>query len=256
MSWTRPADLRAQTLKLWDKGDLLRALIDPASWNPRRLRLVVPDSNALSEQLDAVRAWLPELQAVPHVRLVWRAFTHRLLGASTLPAECWLDTLPDALGLIGKTREARRFEALLQSTRAIDAALFTCLLPWLSKRPLAALALADDWSRLLSVLRWLQTHPRPGIYLRQVDLAGVDSKFIEAPRASAAFADAMASGTSRCASACVCSMRRWRCRVWAMIRTSPSRKPTLPNWRCPCSVSSSPKTRSTFWRFRHCRAVW
>lgn len=182
MSWTRPADLRAQTLKLWDKGDLLRALIDPSVWQPRRLRLVVPGSNELGEQLDAVRAWLPELQGVPQVRLVWREFTHRLLGVSSLPAECWLDTLPDALALIGKTREARRFEALLQVTRAHDATLFDCLLPWLQKRPLIALALADDWPRLLSVLRWLQTHSRPGIYLRQVDLPGVDSKFIESQR--------------------------------------------------------------------------
>jgi len=183
MNWTRPADLRAQTLKLWDKGDLLRALIDPGSWQPRRLRLLVPGSNELGEQLDAVRAWLPELQAVPQVRLVWREFTHRLLGASALPVECWLDTLPDALALIGKTREARRFEALLQTTRAQHASLFDCLLPWLHKRPLVALALADEWPRLLSVLRWLQTHPRPGIYLRQVDLPGVDSKFIESQRA-------------------------------------------------------------------------
>ncbi|MBE0474628.1 Wadjet anti-phage system protein JetD domain-containing protein [Rhodoferax sp.] len=182
MNWTRPADLRAQTLKLWEKGELLRALIDPTVWRPRRLRLVVPESSALGEQLDAVRAWLPELQAVPHVRLVWRAFTHRLLGASTLPAECWLDTLPDAFGLIGKTREARRFEALLQTTRAIDATLFERLLPWLNKRPLTALALAIEWPRLLSVLTWLQAHPRPGIYLRQVDLPGVDSKFIESQR--------------------------------------------------------------------------
>lgn len=182
MNWTRPADLRAQTLKLWDKGDLLRALIEPTSWQPRRLRLLVPGSNELGDQLDAVRAWLPELRAVPQVRLVWREFTHRLLGVSSLPAECWLDTLPDALALIGKTREARRFEALLQATRAHDATLFGCLLPWLNKRPLIALALADDWPRLLSVLRWLQTHPRPGIYLRQVDLPGVDSKFIESQR--------------------------------------------------------------------------
>jgi len=182
MNWTRPADLRAQTLKLWDKGDLLRALIDPTSWNPKRLRLVVPASNELGEQLDAVRAWLPELQGVPHVRLVWREFTHRLLGVSSLPAECWLDTLHDAFGLIGKTREARRFEALLQTTRALDATLFDCLLPWLHKRPLIALALMEDWPRLLSVLRWLQSHPRPGIYLRQVDLPGVDSKFIESQR--------------------------------------------------------------------------
>ncbi len=182
MNWTRPADLRAQTLKLWDKGDLLRALIDPTSWQPRRLRLVVPGSNELGDHLDAVRAWLPELQAVPQVRLVWREFTHRLLGASALPAECWLDTLPDALALTGKTREARRFEALLQATRAHDATLFDDLLPWLRKRPLVALALADEWPRLLSVLLWLQTHPRPGIYLRQVDLPGVDSKFIESQR--------------------------------------------------------------------------
>ena len=182
MNWTRPADLRAQTLKLWDKGELLRALIDPSGWQPRRLRLVVPGSNELGEQLDAVRAWLPELQGVPHVRLVWRAFTHRLLGVSSLPAECWLDTLSDALALIGKTREARRFEALLQTTRAHDATLFDGLLPWLQKRPLIALALADEWPRLLSVLKWLQTHPRPGIYLRQVDLPGVDSKFIESQR--------------------------------------------------------------------------
>lgn len=182
MNWTRPADLRAQTLKLWDKGELLRAVIDPTGWSPKRLRLVVPGSNELGDQLDAVRAWLPELRGVPHVRLVWREFTHRLLGVSSLPAECWLDSLTDALAMIGKTREARRFEALLQTTRAHDATLFACLLPWLNKRPLSALALADEWARLLSVLRWLQTYPRPGIYLRQVDLPGVDSKFIESQR--------------------------------------------------------------------------
>jgi hypothetical protein len=42
--------------------------------------------------------------------------------------------------------------------------------------------LADAWQRLLQVVTWLQAHPHPGIYLRQVDLPGVDSKFIEAHR--------------------------------------------------------------------------
>ena len=42
-----------------------------------------------------------------------------------------------------------------------------------------ALALADDWPRLLDVVDWVCCNPRPGIYLRQVDIAGVDSKFIE-----------------------------------------------------------------------------
>lgn len=49
--------------------------------------------------------------------------------------------------------------------------------------PLQALALTRDWQRLLDVVQWLQQHPRPGIYARQIDVAGVHSKFVEAHRA-------------------------------------------------------------------------
>jgi len=52
----------------------------------------------------------------------------------------------------------------------------------MSRRSLQALDLADRWERLLAVVAWLQAHPRPGVYLRQVDAPGVDSKFIEAHR--------------------------------------------------------------------------
>ena len=97
MTWTTRADLRAQAQKLWDKGDLLRALMDPAQWQPRRLRLVVPGSAELVAQTQAVRAWLEEFNGVPQVRIVWRDFTHRLLGESALPDEVWLDT-PQAVG--------------------------------------------------------------------------------------------------------------------------------------------------------------
>lgn len=36
--------------------------------------------------------------------------------------------------------------------------------------------------QLLDVVAWLQAHPRPGIYLRQVDLPGIHNKFIEGQR--------------------------------------------------------------------------
>ena len=182
MTWTTRADLRAQTQKLWDKGELLRGVMDPASWQPRRLRLLVPNSNELADQIEAVRAWLAELRRVPQVRIVWREFTHRLLGDSSLPDEVWLDTPAAGYALIGKTEDTQRFQALLQATQAGDAVLAGQLWPWLAKRPLAALALADDWARLLAVLRWMQHHPRPGVYMRQVDLPGVDGKFIESQR--------------------------------------------------------------------------
>ena len=56
------------------------------------------------------------------------------------------------------------------------------LLAWAAKRPLRALQLAGDWPRLLDVVGWLEDHPRPGVYLRQMDVPGVHSKFVEAHR--------------------------------------------------------------------------
>jgi hypothetical protein len=53
------------------------------------------------------------------------------------------------------------------------------LLEWLARRPLQALELAESWEHLLAVVDWLAAHPHPGIYLRQVDIPGLHSKFIE-----------------------------------------------------------------------------
>ncbi len=184
MSWTSAADLRAQVQKLWDKGDLLRPCVHGEAMLPRRLRLVGPTSTELTERFDDVRAWMTDLRrtspphGAPRYRIVLREFRHRVLGSNAVPDEVWLDTLDDALALIGKQKDVKRFASLLQLTREQHPAL----LPWLEKRPLNALALADVWPRLLEVVSWLYAHPRPGIYLRQVDLIGVDSKFIEANR--------------------------------------------------------------------------
>jgi hypothetical protein len=184
MNWTTPADLRAQVQKLWDKGDLLRPCVQGATMPPQRLRLTGPTSTELTERFDEVRAWMADLRrgasvnSAPHYRIVVREFRHRVLGANAVPDEVWLDTLDDALALIGKQKDSKRFISLVHLTREQQPAL----LPWLEKRPLNALALADAWPRLLAVVSWLQDHPHPVIYLRQVDLSGVDSKFIEANR--------------------------------------------------------------------------
>ncbi len=184
MTWTTPADLRLQVQKLWDKGDLLRPCVQGVALAPLRLRLSGPSSAELAERFDAVRLWMKALGChapaadAPRYRIVLREFRHRVLGVNAVPDEVWIDTLDDALALIGRQKDARRFASLVSLTRAQQPVL----LAWLEKRPLSALALADAWPRLLAVVSWLQTHPRPGIYLRQVDLPGVDSKFIEAQR--------------------------------------------------------------------------
>lgn len=179
MTWSSAKDLKAQLIRLWERGDVLREAVAGASRFPLRLALKLPGSSDITNRFDAVRAWAGELSAVSHVRLEWQETRHRVQGTQRLPSSAWVDSVDDALLWLGRRREWDRFVQLVSATRDSQPAL----LPWLERRPLQALELAGEWTRLLAVVHWFTEHPRAGIYLRQVDLPGVHTKFIEAHRA-------------------------------------------------------------------------
>ena len=179
MNWTYPADIKSHVQKLWDRGTLLAVLARRESFAPLKVPLKGPTSSELSERFSDVRQWIGKLAGSEnHYRIEWRQVNHRIIGSNEIPAEIWIDTLDDALALIHKESEAELFSDLLALTDQQQPEL----LPWLSKRPLRALELFAEWPRFLSLIAWLQQHPRPGIYLRQIDLPGIHTKWIEGLR--------------------------------------------------------------------------
>jgi len=176
MKWTTPEDLRAQVKRLWDRGLIPASLCGGEELFPRRLNLKTPKSAELSTHYSEVRAWITRLsQANAPYRIEWRTLNHRVLGSNEIPARVWIDTTDAALRFIGKQQAARTFVALVEHVKAHEPAL----LPWLRRRFLRALELGDDWDALLRIVAWMKVHPRPDIYLRQMDLPGVHTKFIE-----------------------------------------------------------------------------
>jgi hypothetical protein len=178
MNWTNPDDLRAQLLKLWNKGDILSSLVTGESLFPRRLTLKSPTSDEMAAHFDETRGWGAALRSLPHCRVEMREFRHRLLGSNAIPSEAWIDSLDAAIAWLGKKKDVSRFAALLEMTRQCQP----ILLDWLAKKPMKALDLEGEWAHLLAIVAWIQAHPRSGLYLRQVDLPGIHSKFIEAHR--------------------------------------------------------------------------
>ncbi|CAG9228460.1 Wadjet anti-phage system protein JetD domain-containing protein [Paraburkholderia caribensis] len=200
MSWTSADDLKAQVRRLWERGELLRSIVGdcdgaaptvvpfgqegartslrPGCSFPLRLAMKGPSTTELAECFQAVREWIAGMVGVPHVRIEWREFNHRVLGLQRVPQAVWLDDLDSALGMIGKRADAARFRRLLDQVGLRQPALSS----WFRQRPLQALELAEECACLLAAVEWIAQHPRPGIYLRQVDIAGVHSKFIERRR--------------------------------------------------------------------------
>jgi hypothetical protein len=175
MSWTVPDDLEAQVRRLWDRGLLLRALVNDSPLFPRRLVLKGPSSADMTGRFDNVRKWIAALRDVP-LRITMRDINHRVIGHNQVPTEAWVDTLDDALRLIGKLREAQRFATLVELTRSRHPQL----LDLLTRKPLRVLEFEQQWPLLLDVVAWMLHNPRPGVYLRQIDVPGTHTKFIEA----------------------------------------------------------------------------
>jgi len=181
MDWTKPSDLADQISRHWTQGRILTAKIGGTPMFPLRLRLRRPDTKALGQRFEEVRAWIRELEDGSRAKrgfgydIEWIDIKHRQLGRNQIPDGISVPTERDALRLIGRDREAQRFCDRVEPTLAI----FPSLADWIKRQPLTVLENAADWDRILAVLVWFRDHPRSGLYLRQLDIPGVDTKFIE-----------------------------------------------------------------------------
>lgn len=182
--WTTAANIRAKVQREWERGRILTSLYGGDALFPLSIPLRGPRGEALSERFEAVRQWITDLRAASKdarghgYTLQWKEVQHRQLGRNQLPTTAVVENVEEGLTLIGKRREAAQF---LKLTALIDTA-FPALKSWIERRPLRVLELADAWPRLLAFLRWQLEHPRPDIYLRQIDLPEIDTKFIECYR--------------------------------------------------------------------------
>ena len=174
--WTRPADVRASIRKKWDSGVLLARFAAGQEWEPLGVPIRGPSARLIGEQLAEVRQWAADWAAAAAggpLRVEYKQVGGRHFGANSIPARAWLDSYDDAWALLRVGAEVRRLAGLIEAARG------TRLVPWLTARPMRALRLADDWDRLLATVRWIEQRQAPGMYLRQVDAPGVDTKFIE-----------------------------------------------------------------------------
>jgi hypothetical protein len=175
MSWTRASDLTAQVQKLWDRGDLLRCGLKPTDLFPFKLKFKKPSSTDLTDHFEKVREWIGQINSLNNYRIEVRAFTHRLLGKNFVPESIWIDNLPSAIAILDKQRE---FEFFCDLSKRLSVRLPE-LLPWMYAYPVRSLSYSSDWEHLLAITDWIKRNPRPNIYLRQVDISGLDTKFIE-----------------------------------------------------------------------------
>ncbi|WP_285244695.1 DUF3322 and DUF2220 domain-containing protein [Pseudarthrobacter sp. fls2-241-R2A-127] len=177
--WTTLAALRAQSLKAWSSGSLLREVLEPSGLYPRRRPLKRPTAAELLSDYAAVRAWAAELFSGADAYSLETVETgRRTAGANSLPSAAVFATVEDEIGFVGKAREAAVFRSLTEGLAGLDPQLVDLA----ARQPMKLLELGPDALTAARVALWLRGNPAPRIYVRQLGLPGVHTKFVERNR--------------------------------------------------------------------------
>lgn len=180
-----PEEIKEKARRLWDSGRVLRAELSGEVLFPWLVPFRRPTPQEILNDFSKVRAWLGELKRASKEEMgfgysvTYREVNHRKLGAQLLPERIQFDTGEDLCRYVGVEKGLLRARELFGEIKGARPELRS----WLEQSPLRALNYHNEWKEILAVLEFFLLHPRPRMYLRQLDIPWVDTKFIERNKA-------------------------------------------------------------------------
>jgi hypothetical protein len=173
-----PADVRQLLQKRFDNRhrEWLAAGSDSAPW-PLDIPLGIPGEQLALQQLDATRAWVAAWQTWQGAgELHWAERRWRTLGTQRLPEFLRLDgprEIAQWLDATGRWDRAASRHARLAQRWPLLGQRFSKLFGILADYDDA------DIERLTALLGWIENNPASGLYLRQLPVPGLDTKWLD-----------------------------------------------------------------------------
>ncbi|WP_258396978.1 Wadjet anti-phage system protein JetD domain-containing protein [Cupriavidus alkaliphilus] len=182
-----PADLAAACRGLFERqrGDWLMGAVE-GSW-PKSVAVRAPSDRVAAAAPAAMRAWLSAWAAFDNgcqsaerrTRVVWRSVNWRVMGNVSLPEKILFEDANAVAACAGVNRSwevlSRRWRSLCEVFPSV-AGRRDCV-----KAAIIVGGWAEaDFERLLSFLAWCERNPASGVYLRQLPVTGIHTKWVEA----------------------------------------------------------------------------
>jgi len=184
-TWTNVDDLVATLHKRWKSGRFLREYVEGLPWAPIELPVKSPSADELLHRFDDAALWVERFRrdsrtraGVARFAVEYRNIGGRSLGSNSVPARIRIESFGQLCALLGTTAEVRSLDEIIDQTRSGMPEL----VPWVRAQPRKAIDYGDVWSDLLAVVAWVREASTEQHYLRQIDVEGVDTKFVDRHR--------------------------------------------------------------------------
>jgi hypothetical protein len=179
-----PAQIRKKAQKLWESGRVLQSALQGKALFPWYISYRKPSAQQQLDDFTEVRQWVQTIQGSSKqanaggYSVEYKTFNHRLLGTQQLPAKICFSSREDLLRYLGRVKEFQRLLSIAEHS----CIKYPVMREWLIAYPRLFMKYQGRWSRLLKVCDYFILNPRPNCYLRELDIALLDSKFIEKHR--------------------------------------------------------------------------
>ncbi|KMQ51865.1 hypothetical protein CHISP_1120 [Chitinispirillum alkaliphilum] len=177
--WTTPGEVKKLLLARWKRGEFLREIITPSLPYPVEIPLKYPRGQLLGENFGTAREWAKLYSAYSGSKLPysvkWSEINFREIGRNEIPVSVQFESLEKISEFIDKKKSLNLFRTLYEEL----ICSFPKLKPWVYNKPFMLLEFAPVIHKLIIVTEWIVNHPRPAIYLRQISIPQIDTKFIE-----------------------------------------------------------------------------
>ncbi len=175
--WTKPGDVIAVLRRRWNTGAYLRSYLRGEPWEPVILPVKRPGANELLHRFEDARKWAASFEADLHPSLLieYRMVGGRHVGANRVPASVEVPDFSSLCSALRTSQDVRVLDEIMDRTRSEMPSLEQ----WSMDHPLALLEYKDSWCKVLATAKWIISRETVGSYLRQIDVEGVDTKFVE-----------------------------------------------------------------------------
>ena len=177
-----PAEIKKKAAQIWDSGKFLSAWCKCDNIFPLDITFGKVAGSSISDNFAKIRDGIWHLADSSKEKIgygysiEYKTVSHRQLGTQNIPNRIFIETEDDFLKLCGKKKQFDIFkEAYSLTKKELPEAC-----EFIHEKPLLVIKHLSIWNKLIRICTYFKNNPNSNIYIRQIVIPGIDTKFIEA----------------------------------------------------------------------------
>ncbi len=167
-------EIFTKALKIYMSGKVFVDYIEESELFPLEIKLKRLKQSDLQNNFSIISSELISLQKVD-LELIYKEFSFKNIGLQKLPISVVFQNRNALLSFIKKNKEFELFKNNFKMTLK----QYPVLKELLQKKSFLVVEYSDVWSKLLMICDFFIQNPRPNIYIRELGIREIDTKFVE-----------------------------------------------------------------------------